>query len=174
MPLNLDSCITGIFVPGNIGASSGQVPVVRTVPSLDGAAPYITEVVAAADVLDYFMGELLHEFAHATDSYASSGGTVAVSIAEAATAVDTVSFLRVFDEVVGEVAPATDAPSVLEPGVVDADLTETAAADDAVDATMADIGFTGSAMLGGGLFPVVISPSGARQANLAGVMVDTR
>jgi len=35
-------------------------------------------------------------------------------------------------------------------------------------------GFAGSAMLGGGLFPVVISPSGARQANLAGVMVDTR
>jgi len=33
MPINLDSCITGIFVPGNIGASAGQVPVAPTVPS---------------------------------------------------------------------------------------------------------------------------------------------
>jgi hypothetical protein len=32
MPLNLDSCITGIFVPGNIGASSGQTPVVSLMP----------------------------------------------------------------------------------------------------------------------------------------------
>jgi len=36
MPLNLDSCITGIFVPGNIGASSGQTPVQPIVPSLTG------------------------------------------------------------------------------------------------------------------------------------------
>lgn len=34
MPLDLDSCITGVFVPGNIGASSGQVPVQPVVPSL--------------------------------------------------------------------------------------------------------------------------------------------
>jgi len=33
MPINLDSCITGIFVPGNIGASFGMTPVVRTMPS---------------------------------------------------------------------------------------------------------------------------------------------
>jgi len=33
MPLNLDSCITGIFIPGNIGASSGQTPVEPIVPS---------------------------------------------------------------------------------------------------------------------------------------------
>lgn len=35
MPLNLDSCITGIFIPGNIGASSGQTPVIRTIPSFE-------------------------------------------------------------------------------------------------------------------------------------------
>ena len=34
MPLNLDSCITGIFIPGNIGASSGLPPVVRVMPPL--------------------------------------------------------------------------------------------------------------------------------------------
>ena len=34
-------------------------------------------------------------------------------------------------------------------------------------------GFFGSAMLGGGLFPVVITGNGSRQANLGGVMVDT-
>ena len=33
MPINLDSCITGIFVPGNIGASSGLTPVAPTVPA---------------------------------------------------------------------------------------------------------------------------------------------
>ena len=34
MPINLDSCITGIFVPGNIGASSGQTPVEPSIPTL--------------------------------------------------------------------------------------------------------------------------------------------
>jgi hypothetical protein len=43
VPLNLDSCITGIFVPGNIGASSGMPPVVRVVPPPDGhTVPTIT------------------------------------------------------------------------------------------------------------------------------------
>ena len=32
MPLDLDSCIAGVFTPGNIGASSGETPVVRTIP----------------------------------------------------------------------------------------------------------------------------------------------
>lgn len=32
MPINLDSCLTGIFVPGSIGASSGLPPVVRVMP----------------------------------------------------------------------------------------------------------------------------------------------
>jgi hypothetical protein len=30
----LDSCIANNYEPGNIGASSGQTPVVRSVPSL--------------------------------------------------------------------------------------------------------------------------------------------
>jgi len=30
----LDSCMAGVYVPGNIGASSGQTPVVSSVPSL--------------------------------------------------------------------------------------------------------------------------------------------
>lgn len=32
MPLDLDSCIAGVFTPGNIGASSGQTPVEPTMP----------------------------------------------------------------------------------------------------------------------------------------------
>jgi len=39
MPLDLDSCIAGVFTPGNIGASSGQTPVERTMPS---STPTIT------------------------------------------------------------------------------------------------------------------------------------
>lgn len=34
MPITLDNCITGIYTPGNIGASSGQTPVQPGVPSL--------------------------------------------------------------------------------------------------------------------------------------------
>jgi len=34
MPLDLDSCIAGVFTPGNIGASSGQTPVEPVVPTL--------------------------------------------------------------------------------------------------------------------------------------------
>jgi len=51
MPLNLDSCITGVFVPGNIGASSGLPPVVRVVPPVEGPTlPAITSDDAADNV----------------------------------------------------------------------------------------------------------------------------
>jgi len=136
MPIHLDACITGIFVPGNIGASSGLPPVVRDVPSLGGAAPAVEETVTATDTLDFFMGGLLYEAASASDSYAATGGAYAVLIAEAAVAVDAVYLPQVFSEVVAEVAPATDAPSVREPGVVAAAVTETTAAADAPDGTV--------------------------------------
>ena len=58
MPLNLDSCITGIFVPGNIGASSGLPPVQPTVPSLDGDPPTVLEAAAASDMLDAIVIEV--------------------------------------------------------------------------------------------------------------------
>lgn len=40
MPIDLDSCIAGIYTPGNIGASSGQPPVQPTVPSLEDPEAY--------------------------------------------------------------------------------------------------------------------------------------
>lgn len=45
MPLNLDSCISGIFTPGNIGASSGQAPVSPIVPSLEDPDNYDPDAV---------------------------------------------------------------------------------------------------------------------------------
>jgi len=71
MPLNLDSCITGVFVPGNIGASSGQTPVVREMPQ---RAP--TVIVAA-----------IIEAAVATDAVIASSG-YGVAVVEPASAVD--------------------------------------------------------------------------------------
>lgn len=44
MPI-LDSCITGVFTPGNIGASSGQAPVAPSVPSLLDPEDYDPESV---------------------------------------------------------------------------------------------------------------------------------
>jgi polyisoprenoid-binding protein YceI len=51
MPLNLDSCITGVFVPGNIGASAGLPPVVRVMPPAEGPAlPTITSAATASNL----------------------------------------------------------------------------------------------------------------------------
>jgi len=51
VPINLDSCITGIFVPGNIGASSGLPPIVRVIPPREPGiiAATVIEVATAAD-----------------------------------------------------------------------------------------------------------------------------
>ena len=70
MPLNLDSCITGIFVPGNIGASSGQPPIVRVMP------PRLPATATVA----------IHESANATDL--TDLNIMTVGIVETATAAD--------------------------------------------------------------------------------------
>ena len=72
MPLNLDSCITGIFTPGNIGASSGLPPVAPVVPLPTGP--------------DYFVSVI--ERATAADAV-SGVGPIAADVAETATAVST-------------------------------------------------------------------------------------
>ena len=54
MPINLDSCITGIFVPGNVGASSGQVPVQPVVPSLLDPEDYDPDAVTNSLVYSKF------------------------------------------------------------------------------------------------------------------------
>lgn len=156
MPLNLDSCITGIFVPGNIGASSGQTPVVRVMPP---------RVAATLTVQ-------VNETTSAT-AVAAVPGVVGAVVTETAAAVDAVNWSQVFDELVGELAAVTDAPSVDVPGVSFVTVTETAVAASTQDATVVS-GFVGSAMIGGDAFPVAITGDGAvRQANLGGVMVDT-
>lgn len=47
----LDSCISNVYEPGNIGASSGQTPVVRSVPSLLDPDSYDPDAVTYS--LDY-------------------------------------------------------------------------------------------------------------------------
>jgi hypothetical protein len=94
MPLNLDSCITGIFVPGNIGASSGQTPIVRVMPT---RAP--TDVVAA-----------IVETATAA-AIVSTPTPLAVAIAEAATAADAPSASVPLAATVTETATAADTPN---------------------------------------------------------------
>jgi hypothetical protein len=116
MPINLDSCITGIFVPGNIGASSGQPPVVRVVPPRLPATftVQVNEVASAIAVVSVF-------------------GDVGAVVTETAHAVDAVYFAQVHEVLVGELVSATDAPSVLEPVVYDVDVAEATAAADALD-----------------------------------------
>lgn len=53
MPLNLDSCITGVFTPGNIGASSGLAPVSPVVPSLLDPETYDPDDPGLIYSLDY-------------------------------------------------------------------------------------------------------------------------
>jgi hypothetical protein len=169
MPLNLDSCIAGVFTPGNIGASSGLPPVQPIVPSLDGTPPALVELASASDTLDAFFGQLLHEAVSATDGYSATGGAYALAISETVSASDVVSVPRVFMEAVGEVAQATDAPLVHVPGAVSASVTETAAAADAPDATAVAGAVARSAMLP----DVFVNSDGtARQANANGVMVN--
>jgi hypothetical protein len=73
MPLNLDSCITGIFTPGNIGASSGLPPVAPVMPLPVGP--------------DYFVSVI--ERANAADIASMIGVPIAVSIVETAAAAST-------------------------------------------------------------------------------------
>jgi len=133
MPLNLDSCIAGVFTPGNIGASSGLPPVAPTVPSFVGPAPALVEIASASETLDAFFGELLHEATSASDSYTARGGAYVLLVSETAAAVDAVRLAQTFDVAVGEVSGDTsDDVSVREPAIVDAILTEAAAATDTV------------------------------------------
>lgn len=160
MPLNLDSCIEGIFTPGAIGASSGLPPVVPTVPSLVGAAPAVWELVTAIDTLDAFYGELLHEAASASDSYSSTGGAFDVLVAETAAAVDTAYLAEVFDVALADVLEATDDPSVYDPAIVDADVTEAATAADDVTADVdVDTGFSGVLGIAGPIPPASPAPT---------------
>lgn len=54
MPINLDSCITGTYVPGNIGASSGQTPVQPVVPSFLDPEDYDPSVEWSLDYSKFY------------------------------------------------------------------------------------------------------------------------
>jgi hypothetical protein len=89
MPLNLDTCISGVFTPGNIGASSGLPPVEPVYISRPGEV--IVEAASAAAVFTAHM--------------AYTG-----AIAEAASAAAVVSFIATYAAAITEAATATAAP----------------------------------------------------------------
>lgn len=137
MPLNLDSCIGGVFTPGNIPASSGLPPIKPIVPSLDGPPPKIEEIASATDTLDSFMGSYLYEAAHATDSVTATGGAFVLSISEAAAATDAPYLSQTYALLVGERAEnVVDDVSVHEPTVYTVSLAEATAAADVPNATV--------------------------------------
>jgi hypothetical protein len=105
VPIHLDSCIAGVFTPGNIGASSGLPPVEPV---------YISR-----------LGDVVAETAHAT-AVASAGLSFTGTLVGAATASDIVSVGVVVTATMVEAATATDNVSR---GAIVADIVETAAAD---------------------------------------------
>jgi len=150
MPINLDGCITGIFVPGNIGASSGLPPVVRVMPP---RAPGTFNV-------------QVHEVTSATDRPDQNPFTGA--ILEIAAAVDVVNPQAVLVAAVAEVAAAADVVNTTDP--ILASVVESATATATQDATQ--VFLVRSAMLAGPQ-PVFVNTGAPREGNVAGVMVNT-
>jgi hypothetical protein len=189
LPLNLDSCIAGVFIPGNIGASSGLPPVAPIVPSFVGPPPSTEETASPTDTVDWFDGQLLHEAATATATVdAIFAGTV--GIVETATATDTVAVQTstahttsiseagealdrfyvhqpaTYTDSINEVAAATDTPAA--PNIHSVSISEMAAATDAPDAEIEPV--VRDAVVPG---PVMINSDGiSRQANANGVMIN--
>jgi len=169
MPLNLDSCITGIFVPGNIGASSGLPPVVRVVPPAEGATfPTITSDDTASNLEETSLAHALT--ADETVTWSIVGG------ADAAKFEISGSTLRWFGdgEKDFEIPDDADTDNAYEVTVraTNAALFST---DQAIVVTVTDVsevppGFGDSAMVVG---PVFVNGDGtARQAYIDGVMVN--
>jgi hypothetical protein len=105
VPIHLDSCIAGVFTPGNIGASSGLPPV---------EPAYISRT-----------GDVIAETATAT-AVASAGLSFTGTLVGAATAADVVTVGVVVTATMVEAASATD---IVSRGSIVADVVETAAAD---------------------------------------------
>jgi hypothetical protein len=110
---NLDSCIAGVFTPGNIGASSGLPPVEPAYISRPGVV--IAETATAAAVV-------------------RAGLAWTASVVEAATASDVVTVGSVLTGTMVETASASD---VVSRGAIVADVVEMAAADSAQDVAVA-------------------------------------
>jgi hypothetical protein len=142
MPLNLDSCIAGVFTPGNIGASSGLTPVEPVFISRPG--------------------DVMFEAAAAT-AVSRAGISRTGAIVETATASSIVSVGVVLSSTMIEAATATDAPSL---AAIVADVVETAAANSAQSVAVA------VRVALAGPWPVMVNSGTSRQANVNGVMVN--
>lgn len=171
MPLDLDSCIAGVFTPGNIGASSGLPPVVRTMPPPEG--PVFPEITSADDASNLENAALAHALtADEAVTWAIVGG------ADAAKFEISGSTLRWLGDGIKDFEAPDDADTDNAYLVI---VRATSAAlfstDQTITVTVTDVlevgpGFADSAMVMG-LWPVVINGDGTpRQANVAGVMVN--
>ena len=171
MPINLDSCITGIFVPGNIGASSGLPPVVRPMPPPEGPVyPTITSDATANNLEETV---LVHALTASTAvTWAIVGG------ADAAKFEISGSTLRWIGDGVKDFETPDDA-DLNNTYLVTVQATDAAifSTDQAITITVVDVseippGFSDSAMVIGSV-PVFINGDGtSRQANANGVMIN--
>lgn len=166
MPLDLDSCIAGVFTPGNIGASSGLPPVEPTMPPL---TPSIT---SSASISNVENTELAHTLASDKLVYWSIVGG-----ADAARFEVSGSTLRWLGDSTKDFEAPDDADTS-NTYVVDVRATDLMGntVDQTVTATVTDVaelppGFADSAMVMGS--PVAVNGDGVlRQANVDGVMVN--
>ena len=90
MPLNLDSCIAGVFTPGNIGASSGLPPVEPVYISRPGAVMFEAASAAAVVSAGVAYTVAINETATAADAPSAIISVIAADVVEAGTAAATV------------------------------------------------------------------------------------
>lgn len=166
MPINLDSCITGIFVPGNIGASSGQPPVEPTMPPV---APTITSSASVGNVENSVLAHALTATKVVTWSIIGGADAAMFEISGAT--------LRWLGDGVKdfEIPDDADLTGTYEVSVRATDVSFRTT-DQAITVTLVDIseatGFLDSAMVAGP-GPVFINGDGAaRQAYVDGTMVN--
>jgi len=166
MPLNLDSCITGVFVPGNIGASSGMTPVVRAVPPL---TPTITSDDAINNVEETVLAHALTADKFVAWSIVGGADAAKFEISGAT--------LRWLADGVKDFEAPDDADTS-NTYIVQVRATDTMSSTDeqTITVTVTDVsevppGWSGSAMVAGP-FPVVVNGSGAREADIGGAMLN--
>ena len=90
MPINLDSCIAGVFTPGNIGASSGLPPVEPVYISRPGAVMFEAASAAAVVSAGVAYTVAINETATAADAPSSTISVFAADVVEVGTTADTV------------------------------------------------------------------------------------
>jgi len=165
MPLNLDSCIAGVFTPGSIGASSGMTPIEPTVPP---ALPTIASSAAVGNVENDVLAHTLTS--NKVVTWSIIGG------ADAAKFEISGSTLRWLGDGVKDFETPDDADAS-NTYIVQVRATDFSSntVDQTVTVTVTDVaevppGFADSAMVAG---PVQVNGDGtARQANVNGVMIN--